>query len=76
MVPHAELARRVALAIQDELGLPMLASDRVSLSGGSGEALPPPPRVYGDILNLAREMANEDPKRVAMVLRKWVDADE
>jgi flagellar M-ring protein FliF len=57
----------------DDLGFPMLASDRVSLSGSSGDPLPPPPRVYGDILNLAREMANEDPKRVAMVLRKWVD---
>ena len=54
---------------------PMLDSDEVSLSSAGG-ALPPPPRVYGDILNLAREMANEDPKRVAMVLRKWVDTDE
>ena len=53
----------------------LLASDRISLSGRGGEALPPPPRVYGDILNLAREMAADDPKRVALVLRKWVDND-
>lgn len=54
----------------------LLESDRVTLSGGASEALPPPPRVYGDILNLAREMAADDPKRVALVLRKWVDSDE
>jgi flagellar M-ring protein FliF len=53
----------------------LLDSDRVTLSGRAGEALPPPPRVYGDILNLAREMAADDPKRVALVLRKWVDND-
>lgn len=53
----------------------LLDSDRVTLSGRAGEPLPPPPRVYGDILNLAREMAADDPKRVALVLRKWVDND-
>jgi flagellar M-ring protein FliF len=58
----------------DDLGL--LEAERVSLGQRSSEPLPPPPRVYGDILNLAREMAAEDPKRVAMVLRRWVDGDE
>ncbi|MFT5174992.1 MAG: flagellar M-ring protein FliF [Gammaproteobacteria bacterium] len=60
----------------DSLEFSMMATDKVSLSGASGDPLPPPPRVYGDILNLAREMANDDPKRVAMVLRKWVESDE
>ena len=54
----------------------LLEADKVSIGRQSVDALPPPPRVYGDILNLAREMANDDPKRVAMVLRKWVDNDE
>ena len=35
-------------------------------------ALQPPPAVYGDILNLARGMAAEDPKRVAMLVKDWV----
>ena len=31
-----------------------------------------PPVVYGDILNMARAMAAEDPKRVAKVVKEWV----
>ena len=31
-----------------------------------------PPVVYGDILNMARVMAAEDPKRVAKVVKDWV----
>ena len=31
-----------------------------------------PPVVYGDILNMARAMAEEDPKRVALVVKDWV----
>jgi len=34
--------------------------------------LDPPPVVYGDILNMARAMAAEDPKRVAKVVKDWV----
>ena len=55
-------------------GRPALASDRLTLS--SDELLEPPARIHGDILNLAREMAKQDPKRVATVLKKWLDADE
>lgn len=54
----------------------LLESDRLSLSASSGELLEPPARVHGDILNLAREMANQDPQRVATVLKKWMDNDE
>ena len=39
---------------------------------GDNAALEPPQRVYGDILNLARTMADEDPKRVAKVVKDWV----
>ena len=60
--------------VEADMGL--LEADKVSIGRQSTDALPPPPRVYGDILNLAREMANDDPKRVAMVLRKWVGNDE
>ena len=59
--PTAELAR--------------LGSDSMSTTTDSSEPLAAPPRVYGDILNLAREMAADDPRRVATVLRQWVDAD-
>ncbi len=35
-------------------------------------AIGSPPVVYGDILNMARAMAAEDPKRVAVVVKDWV----
>ncbi len=40
-------------------------------SGGNAN-LDAPPVVYGDILNMARAMAAEDPKRVAKVVKDWV----
>ncbi|MGK0281774.1 MAG: flagellar M-ring protein FliF [Patiriisocius sp.] len=40
--------------------------------GGSNSSLDAPPVVYGDILNMARAMAAEDPKRVAKVVKDWV----
>lgn len=52
-----------------------LADDRVSLtSGKNGEParLDGPPQAYGDVLNLARGLANEDPKRVAKLIKDWV----
>lgn len=41
-------------------------------SSKSPASLDPPPVVYGDILNMARAMAAEDPKRVAKVVKDWV----
>jgi flagellar M-ring protein FliF len=38
--------------------------------------LEPPQQVYGDILNLARAMADEDPKRVAKVVKDWVGSTD
>lgn len=38
-------------------------------------ALPAPPQVYGDILNMAKAMAADDPKRVAKVIKDWVADD-
>ncbi|MBA3582155.1 MAG: flagellar M-ring protein FliF [Gammaproteobacteria bacterium] len=37
--------------------------------------LPAPLHVYGDILNMARAMATDDPKRVAKVVKDWVGDD-
>lgn len=39
---------------------------------GAGSVLEPPQEVYGDILNMARAMASEDPKRVARLVKDWV----
>jgi len=39
---------------------------------GGTASLERPPVVYGDILNMARAMAAEDPKRVAKVVKDWV----
>jgi len=61
-VPVGELAR--------------LESVTENAGAQSGDPLAAPPRVYGDILNLAREMAAEDPRRVATLLRQWVDNDD
>ena len=43
-----------------------------SATGPDGVPLDNPPVVYGDILNMARAMAAEDPKRVAKVVKDWV----
>ena len=52
-----------------------LAPDQVSLSYDSHGApqLMTPPHAYGDVLNVARGLAHEDPKRVAKVIKTWVD---
>ncbi|NND91570.1 MAG: flagellar M-ring protein FliF [Granulosicoccus sp.] len=40
--------------------------------GTSVLTLDSPPVIYGDILNLARALAADDPKRVAKVVKDWV----
>ncbi len=50
--------------------------DVLTLSNQSMQGmLPAPPQVYGDILNMARVMATDDPKRVAKVIKDWVAED-
>ena len=51
------------------------AKDGKSESGKELPSLDPPPVVYGDILNMARAMAAEDPKRVAKVVKDWVSKE-
>ncbi|MEE9336317.1 MAG: flagellar basal-body MS-ring/collar protein FliF [Granulosicoccaceae bacterium] len=48
------------------------ADQNAAADGGKGGVLDSPPVVYGDILNMARAMAAEDPKRVAMLVKDWV----
>ena len=48
------------------------SSTDATRSENSTEALQPPSVIYGDILNMARAMAAEDPKRVAKVVKDWV----
>ena len=57
-----------------------LADSEAAKDGESEDAkelpsLDPPPVVYGDILNMARAMAAEDPKRVAKVVKDWVSKE-
>ncbi len=50
-----------------------LAPDQVHLGqGAKGAPALSPPQAYGDVLHLARGLADEDPKRVAMVIKNWV----
>ena len=55
----------------DPQGASHTSADRSGGSGGTA-SLDAPPAVYGDILNMARVMAAEDPKRVAKVVKDWV----
>lgn len=52
-----------------------LAPDQVTLSYDKSGApqLMAPPQAYGDVLNVARGLAHEDPKRVAKVIKTWVE---
>ncbi len=42
---------------------------------GAG-AIESPPEAFGEVLEMARVMAEEDPRRVAKVVRDWVSSDE
>ncbi|MCB1760774.1 MAG: flagellar M-ring protein FliF [Gammaproteobacteria bacterium] len=45
-------------------------------AGGAGSAFRlPGPEAYQDTLDAARQMVNEDPKRVAQVVRSWIAED-
>lgn len=67
-------ATKVADAIADLP--PELADDTVNLSDTPMVHLPGPDEVYEANLNQARQMALQDPKRVAQVVRSWLVKDE
>ncbi|MFK8077147.1 MAG: flagellar basal-body MS-ring/collar protein FliF [Granulosicoccus sp.] len=73
-VPTADGAAGNAKGLNDALGnsLEQGGEARDWSSNASSAALDAPPVVYGDILNMARAMAAEDPKRVAKVVKDWV----
>ncbi len=54
-----------------------LASDQVSLSHAAQgtSQLSGPPHAYGEVLDVARGVAAEDPKRVAKVIKDWVNSN-
>lgn len=79
--------RRLGLATPLPAGGALESGDGEGRAGASGaDALPEPaagsasgerrledpPVIYGDILNMARALAAEDPKRVAKVVKDWV----
>ena len=49
--------------------------DAGSLAGPGEQMQLPGPEQYEDTLNAAREMVQEDPKRVAQVVKSWVAED-
>lgn len=49
-----------------------LSEDQLSLSGG-GQPRLPKAATYEDNLNMARQLAAQEPKRVAQVVKSWLD---
>ncbi len=75
LVPVVDKQAMAALEAQHASGTALQHSgNSAEADGKSGgtEALQPPDVIYGDILNMARAMAAEDPKRVAKVVKDWV----
>lgn len=80
LVPAKEeaLAANSAELILDEDGNPIDAGEN---GEGSKEeeddplSIEPPAALYGDILDVARTLAADDPKRVAKVVKDWVTED-
>lgn len=51
-----------------------LSDDQLTLSGGgAGNPRLPKPASYEDNLNMARQLAAQEPKRVAQVVKSWLD---
>ncbi|MGP0172416.1 flagellar basal-body MS-ring/collar protein FliF [Pseudomonas sp. NCHU5208] len=53
-----------------------LADDRVSLGGPQSIMLPSPTEGYDAQLNAIKSLVAEDPGRVALVVKEWINADE
>ncbi|MCY1354267.1 flagellar M-ring protein FliF [compost metagenome] len=60
-----------------EMGLAgELSDDRVSLGGPQSILLPSPSDGYDAQLNAIKNLVAEDPGRVALVVKEWINADE
>lgn len=58
-------------------GGPGMAEDQLTLRSATPTVhLPGPDQTYEENLNQARQMALQDPKRVAQVVRSWIAADD
>lgn len=53
-----------------------MAEDRISLGGGQAGLMLPQHNTYENNINMIRDMARQDPKHVAQVVKTWVNADE
>ncbi|MBB4819070.1 flagellar M-ring protein FliF [Pseudomonas alcaligenes] len=53
-----------------------LSDDRVSLGGPQSILLPSPSEGYDAQLNAIKSLVAEDPGRVALVVKEWINADE
>ncbi|NOY62506.1 MAG: flagellar basal body M-ring protein FliF [Gammaproteobacteria bacterium] len=75
-LPANQAMLPAAVAGESGVGGAELAADQVSLGGASAQNQnqlePPPPSQYETQLQDARAMAQQDPKRVAQVVKGWV----
>lgn len=67
--------RQLSASSDGEAGAGELADDRVSLTGEEDPLLLEAPQSYEKRLEFAQKMVDDDPKRVAQVLKNWVAAD-
>ncbi len=67
--------RQLSASMDTEAGAGGLADDRVSLTGDEDPLLLEAPQSYEKRLEFAQKMVDDDPKRVAQVLKNWVAAD-
>lgn len=51
------------------------AEQQLALPGGAGMARLPPPNAYETNLNSAKSLVQQDPKRVAQVVKQWIGED-
>lgn len=72
LVAVPDMSGQAALRAAEDEAQAADGEEGASTKGGSPASLEPPPVIYGDILNMARAMAAEDPKRVAKVVKDWV----
>ncbi len=75
-VPRQQMVAAGAGGQQLPEGESGLAEDQVSLGGPAASGnLPPPGANYEEQINTARTLAQQDPKRVAQVMKNWVSDD-
>lgn len=72
-VMHSLASHRPTRIVDPQTG-EELSEDQLSLSGsGGGQPRLPKAATYEDNLNMARQLAAQEPKRVAQVVKSWLD---